>query len=101
MHEAYYLIAGGVLALMIKWLIDSWMCMGEMQRRRNAEKILSKNGLKPHMYLASIGIENKELRRALSEYTGQIVLNSKGFVVGKLLNGEEKSPHLKLVVSND
>jgi hypothetical protein len=83
MNEVYYLLISGVLALFIEWLISFWLRTSEKQSCIEAKKILSKHGLTPRMYLATIGVEDEELRKALCKYTGYIVLDKNSVVVGK------------------
>jgi hypothetical protein len=52
--------------------------------------------------MPGVGVEHLELRRALDvmEYTGKIVLDGTGNVVGRLIPKIAKGPHLRLVVDN-
>lgn len=49
-----------------------------------------------------MGTENAELRTALDSFafTGQVVLDKSGNVVGRVLPKVVKGPHLRLVVDN-
>lgn len=74
----------------------------EVRRRYEAEKVLATHGMLAHRYLATVGTEDRELRRALDQFafTGHIVLDRHGGVVGKLVPKVVKEPHLRLVVDN-
>lgn len=103
MSELLLLGCGALLAVMTDWLLRFWCQSEDRQRRANAEQVLKKHGLTPHLYLATIGEDDPELRSALDAFacTGHIITDVKGKVVGKLCPRAEKGPHLRLVVSND
>ena len=104
MNEAFLLVAGALLSAALSWGYRSWERI-EKEGRRKAKAVLKKHGLFPHLYLASMGIEDQELRHALVEFdhTGYIILNSEGSVAGRVLPrvAVEKKSHLKLVSSRD
>lgn len=97
------LFYGALLAWMADWLFSFWRRSQEDSRRRDARQILKRHGLTPHLYLATIGEDDQGLRSALDTFTftGHIITDSKGQVVGKLLPTMKTGPHLRLVVSND
>lgn len=103
MNEMLMLFSGALLAWMANWLFSFWRRSQEDSRRRDARLLLKRHGLTPQLYLATIGEEDLELRYALDAFafTGHIITDSKGQVVGKLLPTLKKGPHLRLVVSND
>ena len=103
MNEMLMLFSGALLAWMADWIFSFWRRSQEDSRRRDARLILKRHGLTPQLYLAAIGEEYQELRSALDAlaFSGYIITDSKGQVVGKLLPTIKKGPHLRLVVSND
>lgn len=102
MNELLWLGCGVLLAEMAQWLIRFWRQSEDRQRLAKATQVLKNHGLTPQLYLATIGEEDAELRAALDVFvfTGYIITNTKGDVVGKLCSRAEKAPHLRLVVSN-
>lgn len=103
MNEILMLFFGALLAWMTDWLFSFWRQRQEDSRRRDARMILKRHGLTPQLYSAAIGEEDQELQSALDAFafSGYIITDSKGQVVGKLLPTIKKRPHLRLVVSND
>lgn len=103
MNELLWLGCGVLLAAMADWLLRFWRQSEDRQRRQIAKQVLKNHGLTPQLYLATIGEEDAELRAALDAFafTGHIITNAKGEVVGKLCPRVEKGPHLRLVVSNN
>ena len=105
MNEFLWLFYGVLLAGGADWLLRFWRRSEERQRHSDAAKVLKRHGLTPQLYLAAIGEENRELRSALDAFafTGYIITNASGEVIGKLCPRVEKvqGPHLRLVVSND
>lgn len=77
------------------WLLGFWRQSENRLRRENAERILKKHGLTPQLYLATIEEADQELRDALDTFafTGHIITNAKGEVVGKLCPRAEKDQH--------
>lgn len=82
--------------------MDSGVILRNKQRQASATQVLKNHGLTPQLYLATIGEEDSELRGALDAFafTGHIITNAKGEVVGKLCPTAEKGPHLRQVASN-
>lgn len=103
MNELLWLGCGVLLATMVDWLLRFWRQSEDRQRRAKAKQVLKNRGLTPQLYLPTIGEENLELRSALDAFTftGYIITNDNGEVVGKLCPRLEKGPHLRLVVSNN
>lgn len=103
MSELLWLGCGVLLTMMADWLLRFWRQSEDGRRRANAKKVLDKHGLTPQLYLATIGEDDPELRSALDAFafTGHIIMNAKGEVVGKLCPRAEKGPRLRLVVSNN
>lgn len=103
MNELLWLLYGALLLSMADWLIRFWRRAEEARRKSDAAKVLKSHGLTPQLYLATIGGEDPELRDALDvfAFTGHVITNAKGDVVGKLCPRVEKGPYLRLVVSND
>ncbi len=98
-------IAGVVVTVGVEWIYSFWQTAERAHRRADAKKLLAKNGLYPSLYLATIGIEDHELRSALDEYAfhGYIIFNSGGAVVGRIVpevQQAKKRPYLRLVVSD-
>lgn len=103
MNELIWLSTGIALALAMDWLIRFWLRSQAKKRRSEAVAVLKKHGLTPQLYLATFGVKDADLRRALDEfaYSGHIIMNAKDEVVGKICPRWVKGPHLRLVVSND
>lgn len=101
--DALLLIGAGVfLAGATDWCWTFWRRAENSHARADAEKVLTAHGLSAHAYLATVGTEDAELREALDQFafTGHIVLDKQGNVVGRLLPKVAKGPHLRLVVDN-
>ena len=81
---------------MTDWLLRVWRQGDDRQRRAIALQVLKNHGLTPQLYLASTGEEDPELRSALDAFafTGHMITNAKGEVVGKLCPRAEKGSHL-------
>lgn len=91
------------LAAIIDWSWRVWNRSRDAKRRSKAEKVLHKHGLVAYTYLASFGIDDVELRDALSvlEVTSKVILDPRGCLVGRLLpKTQESGPGLRLVVDN-
>lgn len=103
MNELVWLGSGVLLALVTDLLLKRWRDREHRQSRELARQVLKDHGLTPQLYLATVGEEDPQLRSALDTFafTGHIITNSKGEVVGKLSPKAEKGRHLRLVVSND
>ena len=103
MNELLWFICGVLLASVADWLLRFRRRMEERKRRSDAEQVLAQHGLTPQLYLPGVGEEDRELHSALDAvaFTGHIITNAKGEVVGKLCPKAVKGPHLRLVVSND
>lgn len=103
MNELIWLSSGAAFAWAMDWLFRFWQRSQSDQRQSEALAVLKKHGLSPRLYLATIGVDDAELRRALAElaYSGHIIMNAKDEVVGKICPRVVKGPHLRLVVSND
>ena len=103
MSEPIWLATGVILGLAMEWLCRFWRRSQADQRRSEAVAVLKKHGLSPQLYLATIGVKDDDLRRALDEfaYSGHIIMNSKDEVVGGICPRVVKGPQLRLVVSND
>jgi len=93
MNELLLLGCGVLLAEIAQWLIRFWRQREDRQRRAKARQVLNNHGLTPQLYLATIGEDDAELRAALDAFafTGHIITNAKGEVVGKLCPRVEDS----------
>ncbi|MDD2660668.1 MAG: hypothetical protein PHY54_13470 [Methylococcales bacterium] len=108
MNELLWFFCGVLLAGLTDWLLRLRHQSEERRNRIDAEKILKQHGLKPELYLATIGVEDTELRSALDTFafSGYIITNDKGEVMGRLIGelaqraGSQKVSYLRLVVSN-
>ncbi len=102
MNAFLWVVVGVLLAATVDWLFRFWRQSEDRQRRLHARGILKKHGYTPQLYLATFEEANHELREALDTYafTGHIIINAEGNVVGKLCPRMERVPHLRLVVSN-
>lgn len=100
-----FLAVGASMMWLADWAVRFWMRSKEGAERTEAERILSSRGMSSHIYLPSFGVEDEHLRQALEKvaYTGRIVLDDGGHVVGRVLPKVVKGagPQLKLVVDND
>lgn len=96
------IVAGMCFALWIDWCFSFWRNAENNRHRQEAEKVLAAHGMSTHSYLATVGIEEEDLRAALDRFafTGHIILDRQGNVIGKLLPKIKKGPHLRLVVDN-
>ena len=100
-----FLIAGAAMMWLADWMVRFWMQSKESQEQAEAEKILSAHGMSTHLYMPSLGVDDQNLREALDKaaYTGRIVLDDNGYVVGRVLPKLVKGgtgPQLRLVVDN-
>jgi len=96
-------VATGVLLYcIIDQLLSFWRNTKKSQLREGAAKVLEAHGMSAYLYLASIGAKDTTLRNAIDRYafTGYIILDRNGEVVGKLVPKVVKGPHLRLVVDN-
>lgn len=73
------------------------------KRKEKAREALKKHGLKPQLYLATIGEKDPELRAALDKFSfsGHIITDGENAVVGKICLTAQKKPYLKLVSSRN
>lgn len=103
MNELILLSTGALFTLAMEWLFRFWQRSLADQRRAKALAVLKKHGLSPQLYLSTIGVEDADLRSALDEfaYSGHIIINTKGEVIGKICPRVVKGHHLRLVVAND
>ncbi|GAB0154558.1 hypothetical protein MnBA_39580 [Marinobacterium sp. BA1] len=87
------------------WMVRFWVRSKESLEKAEAEKILSCHGMSAHIYMPGFGVDDQHLRQALEKmaYTGRIVLDDDGHVVGrvmpKLVKGSTGA-RLRLVVDN-
>lgn len=102
MNELLWFGGGVLFAEITQRLIRFWRQNEDKKRREQSAQILKKHGLTAQLYLATIGETDDELRAALDTYafSGYIITNVKGDVVGKMYPKVEKGRHLRLVVSN-
>lgn len=101
--ERLLLIATGMgLALLADWMLRWWRQAEDARLHAEANQVLQANGLTAYRYLASFGLEDMRLRAALDRlaFTGHVVLDKAGVVVGRLLPKVEKGPHLRLIIDN-
>lgn len=107
MNELIWLSIGVSTGIALTWAADwlfrFWQSIQANKRRCEARAILKRHGLSLQLYLATIDIDDAELRRAVNEFalSGYIIMNSKDEVVGKICRRLAPGPHLRLVVSND
>jgi hypothetical protein len=105
MNELLIFLSGGAVALLIVKIYSDWRASEQRGRRQHAIEVLRTSGLSVHRYNSCIGIDNKALQEALSEFqlSGEIIMNDYGEVVGgvvpKMVAATDRS-HLRLVVSN-
>jgi hypothetical protein len=103
MNELLWFGFGAVISAALDWAVSFWRRRQEKQRRADAAAVLLRHRLTSHLYIATVGVDDAELRSALDTFafTGHIITNAKGEVVGKLARPLAKGPRLRLVVSND
>lgn len=103
MYTLIALFAGIFLAEAAHFLYRFHFQIEDDKRKEKAREVLKKHGLKPQLYLATIGEKDPELRAALDEFSfnGYIITNTKDDVVGKLCLTAQKKPYLKLVSSRN
>lgn len=103
MNELWWFACGIIVAAVLDIALRFWGRHQYRERRRNAGEVLKRHGLTPQLYLATVDEDDPELRSALDEFafSGYIITNAKGNVVGRLCPKVVKGPHLRLVVSND
>lgn len=94
MNEILWLSYGFLLAILVDWLFSLWRRIEDVRGKSDAAQVLKKHGLTPQLYLPTIGEEDPELRSALDTFafTGHVITNPKGDVVGKLCPTAEKGP---------
>lgn len=106
MTEQFLAFTLGVgVSLLADWGFHFWKRARESNEKSNARKLLKEYGYTPHLYLASMGEDNIDIRYALDvfSHSGHIVLDRGGHVVGRILpNVDLGNPHqqLRLVVDN-
>jgi hypothetical protein len=105
-NATFWFLFGAMFTLTVDGLLMIWRRTQARRRRADAAAVLKAHGLTPVLYLATIGVEDAGLRRALDEFTfsGHIIQTSEGTVVGRLAGSAAKGlfhPHLRLVVSNE
>ena len=83
-------------------LVRWWQRRDNEARIAEAQRVLEKHGMDSFFYMPGFDAEDGQLRRALDvmEYTGKIVLDRHGNVVGRVMPKVAKGPHLRLVVDN-
>jgi len=102
------LVLDGVLFVLVVNFVHSfwlrfWLRHRADQRRADAGAVLKSHGLTPVLYVPTVGIEDPSLRNAMDEFafSGHIIMNAEGQVVGKIAGTAQQSPHPRLVASND
>lgn len=101
MHDFLLMAAGFSIALTFDWTYRFLSRKDEQKRKEKAKATLAKYGMNAHMYLAAMGVDNIEIRRALSVYDGYVVLDQNQEIVGRLLPKLQKAPFLRLVINNE
>ncbi|SIT41086.1 conserved hypothetical protein [Paraburkholderia ribeironis] len=95
-----------VIAVALCWGAERvtrwWLRRNEEGRIADAQRVLEKHGTGAFFYMPGFDAEDGELRGALDamEYTGKIVLDRKGNVIGRVMPKVANGPHLRLVVDN-
>lgn len=103
MEQFMWLLSGAFMMALINWSFGKWKQVSDIERRKSAESILKRNGLSAELYLATIGIEDRELRNSMDYFAfrGFLIMDRKDEIVGRLCPRVKAGPHLRLVVSND
>src|SRR5690606_36586620 len=81
-----YLACGVLLATLVHVAFCAWGQGLGRGKSRQAREVLKRHGLTPQLYLASVGVDDLELRAALDEFSfaGYIITDKEGNIVGKL-----------------
>jgi hypothetical protein len=79
-----WLVIGYLLSLVVDWFFRSWYRRQDQKRRAKAAHFLIGHGMEPKLYLATIGIDDPELRAALDvfSFSDYIVTKANGRIVG-------------------
>lgn len=102
-------LAGDVSAILLLFMLADlglrkWLKIKESEEVKKAKELLEKNGFTSHIYIPSIGVNNKELAEAMARVSsdGYVLLDKEGKLVGKVLPNLRKEKHtsLRLVVDN-
>lgn len=91
------------------WVADRWisyqMKLWDKENVIDAKALIEQHGYSSHLYLPSIGMNDKALSQALCRVSAQgyVILDRDGRLVGKAVPNLKKQNHtsLKLVVDND
>ena len=102
-YDMSLVLDGALFVLVVDFVRRFWRRLRANQRRADARAILRTQGLTPVLYVPTVGIEDTALRNAMDEFafSGHIIMNAEGQVVGKIAGTAQQSPHPRLVVSND
>lgn len=102
MQQLWIAAAAIAVCWVTERLVPWWLRRDEEARIAEAPRVLEKYSMGAFFYMPGFDAEDGELRRALDvmEYTGKIVLDRDGNVVGRVMPKVAKGPHLRLVVDN-
>jgi hypothetical protein len=102
MNDLLWFVGGFVLSEAINFSFRFYKNSIESRERSEALQVLRSHGMSPQLYLSTIGEENLELRNAMEAfaYTGHIIMNEQGEIVGKICQTAKKTTNLRLVVNN-
>jgi hypothetical protein len=102
MNALLWFVGGFFLAEAINFSFRFYRNSIESRERSEALQVLRSHGMSPQLYLSTIGEENLELRNAMEAfaYTGHVIMNEQGEIVGKICKKAVKAPNIRLVVNN-
>lgn len=102
-YDMSLVLDGVVFVLVVNFVHSFWLRHRADQRRADAGAVLKSHGLTPELYLPTVGIKDPSLRNAMDEFafSGHIIMNAEGQVVGKIAKTAQQRPHLRRVASND
>ncbi|MBN6740145.1 hypothetical protein JKG47_06290 [Acidithiobacillus sp. MC6.1] len=103
LHEVGLVFYGALFALVVDFLRRFRRRYRANRKRADAGAVLKSHGLTPVLYVPTVGIADPALRNAMDEFSfsGHIIMNAEGQVVGKIAGTAQQRPHPRLVASND
>lgn len=102
MNHALTFVAACITCGLLDWGLRFWRRAEANARRDKAQQVLKARGMDSFTYLPSFGVDDPELREALAafDYSGRVIVDRGGYMVGRLLPKVGKPEGLRLVVDN-